>query len=176
MILINPFDPANSRLLIEDIVLSNVGAFRQVDPNAAEAGGILLGFRRASHLHVTIATPPGPRDLRTKFSFSRDDESHQRIALSEWLRSEETMDYIGEWHTHPESHPQPSSLDVREWQQICRRRAEPMIFMIQGILGSWIGFGVGRAIKAATRAPATQRTVAHSNLIRPKPDTSSVAE
>jgi integrative and conjugative element protein (TIGR02256 family) len=173
MILINPFDQKNSRLLIEDIVLSDVGAFRQVDLNAAEAGGILLGFRRGSHLHVTMATPPGPTDVRNKFSFSREDESHPRIALSEWSRSEETMDYIGEWHTHPEPDPLPSSLDLREWRKISRERAEPMVFMIQGILGSWIGLGVGRVVKVATHASETEQIVTRSNLNRPMFKTSS---
>ena len=93
-----------------------------------------------------MATPPGPRDRRSKYHFHRDVEFHAQIALSEWAKSLETMDYVGEWHTHPESYPQPSQLDLQEWQQICRRRKELMVFMIQGILGSWIGVGLHRDI------------------------------
>jgi integrative and conjugative element protein (TIGR02256 family) len=74
----------------------------------------------------------------------------RQIALSEWAKSLETMDYVGEWHTHPEIHPQPSALDLQEWQQICRRRKELMVFMIQGILGSWVGVGLHRDIRHAT--------------------------
>ena len=61
----------------------------------------------------------------------------------------ETMDYLGEWHTHPESHPQPSHLDMREWLNICGRRRAPMIFIIQGTISCWVGLGIGRAVKMA---------------------------
>jgi integrative and conjugative element protein (TIGR02256 family) len=148
MILNNPFAP-NSRVLIEDGVLANVDAFRQVKPSAAEAGGILLGFRRDTHLHIAMATPPGPRDQRTRYHFFRDVEFHSQIALLEWAKNQETMDYVGEWHTHPEGNPQPSTLDLREWRQICHRRREPMVFVIQGILGPWVGIGLNRDIKVS---------------------------
>jgi integrative and conjugative element protein (TIGR02256 family) len=149
MILGNPLSTNDSRILIEDSVMANAGVYRQVKTNAPEAGGILLGFRRDIHLHVAMATPPGPRDRRTKYHFYRDAESHAQTALSEWAKTQETMDYVGEWHTHPEHHPQPSALDLQEWRQICRRGKEPMVFMILGTLSCWIGIGLGRDIKIA---------------------------
>jgi integrative and conjugative element protein (TIGR02256 family) len=150
MVYNNPFDLENSRLLIEDLVLTDVSAFRQTEPHAAEAGGILLGYRRDVHLHVVMATPPGPSDTRSKFRFWRHDESHALIALSEWTKSCETMDYIGEWHTHPEGYPQPSTLDLHEWRKICASRKQPMVFLIQGTLDKWVGVGLGRAIAVST--------------------------
>lgn len=150
MIYSNPFDRKNSRVLVEDSVLRDVSAYRQVERAATEAGGILLGYRRDAHLHVVMATAPGPSDTRSKFRFCRDDESHARIALSEWTKSGETMDYIGEWHTHPQSQPQPSTLDLSEWRNICTRRKEAMVFVIQGTLGTWVGVGFGRAIREST--------------------------
>jgi integrative and conjugative element protein (TIGR02256 family) len=149
MILGNPLGADESRILIEDSVIANVGMYRQVEPSAVEAGGILLGFRRDTHLHVALATSPGPRDRRSKYHFYRDVEFHARTALSQWAMTQETMDYVGEWHTHPEDYPQPSALDLQEWQRICRRRKEPMVFMIQGILGRWIGIGLGRNIEVS---------------------------
>jgi integrative and conjugative element protein (TIGR02256 family) len=122
MVLSNPFGARNSRVLIEDSVIANVSAFRQAEPSAVEAGGILLGFRRDTHLHIAMATPPGPRDRRSKHHFYRDVEFHAQIALLEWAKTQETMDYFGEWHTHPEDHPQPSALDLQEWRQIVRRQ------------------------------------------------------
>ena len=136
-------------MLVEDVVISHVCAFRQTTPHAAEAGGILLGFRRGEHLHVALATPPGPRDRRSKYHFFRAAEFHAQIAHSEWVKAHETMDYVGEWHTHPENHPQPSALDLQEWRQICQRRKDPMVFIIQGLLGRWIGLGFGRDIRVS---------------------------
>ena len=147
MVLPNPSGLEGSLLLIEDSVLLQVGSFRQSELQATEAGGILLGYRRGPHLHVMIATAPGPGDKRSRYHFSRDDRSHALIARTEWERSGETMDYIGEWHTHPESNPKPSSLDFCEWLMICKRRTDPMVFLIQGIRGIWVGVGVGRLMQ-----------------------------
>jgi integrative and conjugative element protein (TIGR02256 family) len=148
----NPFDPDKSGLLIEDSVLLTLSGFRQTRPHAAEAGGILLGYRRDVHLHIVIATPPGPSDTWSRFRFRRDDESHARIALAAWSNSGETIDYLGEWHTHPESDPRPSTLDLAEWRKICARRKEPMLFLIQGTGRQWVGVGFGHAIKVSNEA------------------------
>jgi integrative and conjugative element protein (TIGR02256 family) len=152
MVYRNPFDPNNSGLLIEVAVLSQLGAFRQTRAHATEAGGILLGYRRDAHLHVVMATPPGPSDTRGRIRFRRDDESHARIALAEWSNSGEMIDYLGEWHTHPESDPLPSTLDLEEWRKICSRRKDPMVFLIQGTLSQWVGIGLGHAIKVSSDA------------------------
>jgi integrative and conjugative element protein (TIGR02256 family) len=145
----NPFDPSHSGLLIEDDVLAQLGAFRQTQAHASEAGGILLGYRRDVHLHVVRATAPGTSDTRTRFRFWRHDKSHARIAFAEWSNSGETMDYLGEWHTHPESDPRPSTLDLNEWRKISTRRQEPMVFLIQGTRGRWVGVGLGRTIEVS---------------------------
>jgi len=57
------------------------------------------------------------------------------------------MDYVGEWHTHPESGPAPSSLDFCEWRKICKRRKEMMLFLIQGTEAVWMGVGMGNPLK-----------------------------
>jgi integrative and conjugative element protein (TIGR02256 family) len=76
------------------------------------------------------------------------------MALAEWSNSGETMDYIGEWHTHPESDPRPSALDLDEWRKICHRRNDTMVFLIQGTLHQWVGVGLGHAIKVSSGTDA----------------------
>jgi integrative and conjugative element protein (TIGR02256 family) len=149
IILNNPFGRLNARLLIEDSVLGRVNEFRQIASSDPEAGGILLGFRREAHLHVASATPPGPQDRRSRYHFRRDVAFHSQIALLEWTKSQETMDYLGEWHTHPERDPRPSKLDLREWRQICGCHKEPMVFLIQGISRRWVGVGLGQYIESS---------------------------
>jgi integrative and conjugative element protein (TIGR02256 family) len=137
----NPLD-GSSKLLIEDSVLQLIKAERQLAPTAPEAGGILLGYRRNAHLHVTGATTPQPGDTRSRTRFDRRDERHGMAAIAAWRKSGETMDYLGEWHTHPERLPEPSSLDRSEWRKICARASTPMIFAICGYDGAmWVGVG-----------------------------------
>jgi integrative and conjugative element protein (TIGR02256 family) len=62
------------------------------------------------------------------------------------------MDYLGEWHTHPEEKPIPSFLDISEWRKICSARKERMIFVIVGWTGNlWLGEGQGNNIIQTTQ-------------------------
>lgn len=138
---------ADSNVLFESEPLKSMDQYRQDVIEKSEAGGILLGFRRNSHLHVTIATLPQPTDRRQRYSFERAPLHHQQLALHHWRASQMTMDYLGEWHTHPESNPSPSSLDMSEWKKICKVQTRPMVFVILGWSGDiWLGLSSGEAI------------------------------
>lgn len=129
-------------LLVEPGVLEVVLAHRQLGSLDLEAGGILLGLRRGDHLHVIDLTTPGPGDKRSRTSFKRSQRHHLERALERWRESGCVIDYVGEWHTHPEPQPSPSSLDRSEWRAICAHRSDPMLFLIAGI-GEELWAGVG---------------------------------
>lgn len=131
------------QVLIEAQVLITISRHRQDAPRKAEAGGILLGQRRGIHMHVVEATEPAPKDRRGRTHFDRSPAVHQEIATARWHRSGGTVDYVGEWHTHPEDMPSPSRIDREAWQAIYRSRAPaPMIFIIAGMSGHhWVGLG-----------------------------------
>src|ERR1700730_6975363 len=67
-----------------------------------EAGGVLLGRYRGPHIEIMNCTTPLPEDLRTRFSFVWQDKGHQKAAIKEWLESGGSINFVGEWHTHPE--------------------------------------------------------------------------
>jgi integrative and conjugative element protein (TIGR02256 family) len=152
-------------ILIEDDVLSSLQAFRQQGPTASEAGGILIGFRRGIHLHVTHATTPGPLDRRSRYEFQRLDPVHQQTAFELWERSRHTADYIGEWHTHPQVRPLPSCIDRREWGEITRAKPAPMILAILGQQDCWIGIGHSKRLVIATQMPSNS----HLSVRRAQP-------
>lgn len=132
----------DGRILIESNVLGALDPFRQRDLSSPEAGGILLGFRRGIHLHVVDLTTPHPDDTRRRTGFHREATEHQRIALARWSVSGGRMDYLGEWHTHPECSPKPSVIDRKEWKVIVAHRTTPMLFLILGTMGQpWLGIG-----------------------------------
>jgi integrative and conjugative element protein (TIGR02256 family) len=138
---------ADSKILVEAIPLESVDQYRQNNEVIPEAGGILLGYRREAHLHITMATHPQPSDKRRRYWFSRSPSYHQQVAIRQWQASGMTMDYLGEWHTHPETIPSPSSLDLLEWGKICRKRPSAMVFAIVGWSGDiWLGVSQGNAI------------------------------
>lgn len=136
------------KILIEREVWQKIIPHRQRDTAAPEAGGILLGYRRGEHLHVIDATLPQAEDHSSRFQFTRAKQPHQDIALARWEESSGTIDYLGDWHTHPEGNPSPSGLDASEWRKIYLPRAVPMLFIILGrSSGVWIGVGSGVRLK-----------------------------
>jgi integrative and conjugative element protein (TIGR02256 family) len=146
MLLSLPFGPKNALVLIEPQVLQRLVTFRQLGPSAPEAGGILLGYRRGPHAHVFDVTVPTKRDVRSRFAFSRHGADHQRVATRRWKQSGETMDYVGEWHTHPEDNPSPSNVDLQHWREIARAASRPMVFLIVGRQSNWYGAGLRRRL------------------------------
>lgn len=150
---IHPFQ-TSARILIEPNVLDIISQFRQDAASKPEAGGILLGYRRGHHLHIIEATIPQRSDRRSLFGFLRRDRHHRDVAIKRWRESNATVDYLGEWHSHPEVRPKPSHIDVSEWRKICRREpAAAMVFMIVGMDGSfWLGVGTDNHVFEASAA------------------------
>lgn len=99
---------------------------------ANEAGGILLGCRRGAHFEVTGISLPQPTDRATPRSFQRNIFGHQQLATETWSRGSGMVDHIGEWHTHAESVPKASRVDVRAWTDLAARRKRPMLGLIVG--------------------------------------------
>jgi integrative and conjugative element protein (TIGR02256 family) len=147
----SPF-PAEGRVLVEAEPLMLMDAHRQNDARKPESGGILLGFRRGAHIHITMATPPQLADSRSRYLFQRSSRYHQEIALRQWNISKEEVDYVGEWHTHPQQLPSPSTTDITEWRKLSARLQMPMVFLIMGWSGEiWLGLSKAHEVKKCSR-------------------------
>lgn len=102
--------------------------------DSKEAGGILLGHVRGEHLEIIEATEPSFWDRRFRFLFERMPYFHHKLAMKRWKESSGLVRYVGEWHTHPQNYPIPSSIDLREWQILAadRRDGRPLLALIVG--------------------------------------------
>jgi integrative and conjugative element protein (TIGR02256 family) len=130
-------------------------SFRQTTATAKEAGGILLGRYIIDCQDVVVdeATAPTRSDRRTRFTFHRDAISHQRIIDERWHASRGRFHYLGEWHTHPETSPTPSSVDLADWRRRLRTDrfdANSLLFIIVGIRNLRIWEGRGHEIHELT--------------------------
>jgi integrative and conjugative element protein (TIGR02256 family) len=103
-------------------VVETLNQYVQDRPQKAEAGGVLIGrhIRGSTDIVVDEVTTPMPQDRRTRFRFFRSRKSHQSRVDEVWARSARTGTYLGEWHTHPERDPCPSSIDTAEWKRKLR--------------------------------------------------------
>ncbi|WP_116828022.1 Mov34/MPN/PAD-1 family protein [Pseudomonas syringae] len=132
-------------------VLETFKSYIQVEPNDLEAGGLLLGYVRGSHLEIIEATVPTKFDKRLRYFFERMQELHDAIAHKRWVQSDGKIRYLGEWHTHPENYPSPSGIDLREWHVLAAKRKDgrPVLGVIVGRHGLYVENTprLGRAVR-----------------------------
>ena len=136
---------------ISDTVVETINRYSSMPENTTEAGGILIGHYRNPHIEVLRCSEPMARDRRTRTMFDRCDEGHQHLALTSWRNSARTETFVGEWHTHPELTPTPSSLDIQTWKRVTRTNvAGSTLFLIKGYTDWWAGLGTGKMLLPLT--------------------------
>lgn len=138
----------NQFVYLGDQPLQVFEKYIQEGHDSTEAGGILLGYVRGDHLEIIEATEPSRLDRRFKFLFERMPYFHHRFAMRRWRESNGLIRYLGEWHTHPQNHPMPSSIDLREWEKLAKDRHDgrPILAVIVGCQGLHVEymFSTGR--------------------------------
>ncbi|MFW4597076.1 Mov34/MPN/PAD-1 family protein [Pseudomonas aeruginosa] len=133
-------EPSSKRLVVvSEEVMTLITSYRQSSPEDWEAGGILMGKRRGQHLEVNFATAPQVKDIRSRYGFIRHPDGHQEIAESRLKLTNGEENYIGEWHTHPENHPLPSTIDTRDWRRLSKNHRAPLLVIIGGIQACYFG-------------------------------------
>lgn len=117
-------------------VLSRLNTFRQVKCYMPESGGVLIGEVYGNNgFWIKDVTIPGKQDFSSRYKFTRQDTSHQKIVENWHIKSKGTMQYLGEWHSHPEKKPSPSVIDLCSWKQLSLKMerqmgVQPFLFLI----------------------------------------------
>jgi integrative and conjugative element protein (TIGR02256 family) len=127
-------------IIISTDVIDQISVYRQVNKNINESGGILLGYRREPHLEIISFTSPSEQDIQSPISFVRKDISHKLELDKKWDESNKKIDYVGEWHTHPQITATPSPIDKTNWSNKFRDDNDKgMIGIILGTKNDWFG-------------------------------------
>lgn len=113
-------------------VQSLLYAYRQTAGDAAEAGGVLIGYENARTGHFTVsgATEPQVADFRSRMSLFLSKQHRKMIN-----KLDPPYGYVGTWHTHPSATPVPSSVDLRDWKKCIkqnRNSTSALVFVIAG--------------------------------------------
>ncbi|MEZ8142867.1 Mov34/MPN/PAD-1 family protein [Enterovibrio sp. FF113] len=123
-------------VVIEPLAINAMRSLRQISPTAFEAGGVLIGERRGESFVVKEITIPSPEDRASRFHFIRQCSHHQLAIVGVNRRSGGTSNYLGEWHTHPQDQPYPSSIDFKNWRSSLRDQ-KPCLVAVVGRGGDW---------------------------------------
>ncbi|MHC2276473.1 integrative and conjugative element protein (TIGR02256 family) [Bradyrhizobium diazoefficiens] len=112
--------------------LATFDAHRQRRFYHREAGGQLFARVRGNDWEIVAATGPRSRDRRGRFSF----RPHRASEQEEIFRHHELgLDYVGDWHTHPEDVPTPSSDDLSSIAELVRRSTHHLPGFLLVIVG-----------------------------------------
>lgn len=109
-----------------------------------ETGGILMGYTVDEDTVVTEVVGPGPRSSSGRRHFKPDANWQAAEVARIYADSGRTMTYLGDWHSHPNSLPFPSMLDLWTARQIASspdaRNPNPLILIVGGGIHSrWLG-------------------------------------
>lgn len=146
--------PNGGRVKLTLEALTCLDVFRQTGLKDKEAGGVLFGryVEGTEDVIIDSMSKPTKRDKRRRFSFFRSKSDHQKIIEQRWEESGGTSNYLGEWHSHPEDIPSPSSTDRKDWIRKLREDrfdADFLVFLILGIkqINVWEGGKGTRTLK-----------------------------
>lgn len=110
---------------------------------ANESGGILLGKVYTDHVFVEEITKPNILDKYGQYFFIRSMKTAQRKINKFWRRSDGTVIYLGEWHTHQEANPRPSNVDRKMIHDALNNTIMEIDFLFLLIIGQkktiWAG-------------------------------------
>lgn len=139
-------------LKISDGVLEHLMKNKQKGLFATETGGQL--FAEFSKEAITIVHASGPRiqdKRRTRFSFAPSRQVETKEIDAFFKRG---LHFVGDWHTHPESRPIPSQLDLESMAKCYLESIHNLDAFVMIIVGTdefphglWIGLHNANGIK-----------------------------
>lgn len=137
------FSDSNRVLIINPNVLKVFEKCEQKGHNSREAGGILLGYVCKHYDEIVKATVPNQLDSRGPSFFKRLKKPAQLRINRSWGKSEGSLIYLGEWHTHCVVNPQPSVIDRKMIKKVFDETKIEIDFLYLIIVGLnqsyWMG-------------------------------------
>lgn len=137
--------PNGPHIAFSNDVLCHWSANRQKRWRAKEAGGqIFARIQGDAEWLIGKATGPKVTDVRSRFRFRAERSDEQRDIDNLF---EDGWHYVGDWHTHPESRPRPSSDDLKSMNDIAEKSRHELPGLLLVIVGTadipdgiWVSF------------------------------------
>lgn len=99
-----------------------------------ETGGVLMGYKKEKEIGITHIIGPGPDAIHELYSFTPDNDYHEKEIARVYSSTGKDISYIGDWHTHPNNAAYLSSRDKRTLKNIASykpsRLPEPLMIVL----------------------------------------------
>lgn len=128
------FEYKNIKISISQSVLDGLNKFVQTGKKL-ENGGVLMGSIFDDRIEILRISVPTPFDRCNRYGFVRDKRSAKLFIDYEFINSNGKIIYLGEWHTHPEDYPTPSSQDKKMIREQYKENVFDEKFLLMLILG-----------------------------------------
>jgi integrative and conjugative element protein (TIGR02256 family) len=152
---------SGQRLIFSSAVLDHLAKYRQLRCWQRESGGQLFARLALPDIIVEEATGPRRSDWRTRTTYLPNRRAEQREIANSHAQG---LHFVGDWHTHPEPIPVPSSQDTESMRDLVSRSKHALNGFVLTIVGNeafpaglsvWV-FGGADGINLL---PHTQRTL-----------------
>lgn len=100
-----------------------------------ETGGVLMGCITDDGITVEAISGPGPKAIHENFYFRADPNYIDMFIDMSYANSQGKWEYLGEWHTHPQTTPEPSIKDLISLEEIAESSDNFAILLIIGAIG-----------------------------------------
>lgn len=128
--------PGGPAIVLTEQVITTFDDFRQRSRRDKEAGGQLFAKFAGTDTIIMEATGPTLLDRRHRTGF----EPNQWLQRREIRRKRGLgLHFIGDWHTHPESIPRPSYVDLQNMQECFLRSTHELANFVLIIVGTATG-------------------------------------
>lgn len=112
---------------VVDFISKDIAKYLEV-----ETGGVLFGNVVNNRIVVKKAIDGGKKAIRERFLFKADkDYVDMNIDM---IRANTDYFYLGEWHTHPQTNPEPSIIDLNSISEIAASLPKFALLTIIGFL------------------------------------------
>ncbi len=120
--------------------LTNIGKSHYPD----EFGGFLIGYYSSDLKQLNITATILPTIFKaTKYKFERDTTGINETLINYYKQIPKTY-YVGEWHTHPDNMPVPSTTDIKAINNILNHKGKSIqnpVLLIIGYNKQKVEFG-----------------------------------
>jgi integrative and conjugative element protein (TIGR02256 family) len=113
-------------------VVGHFVAHRQTGKIKTEIGGQLFARFFKNDARVLRATGPSASDKRG-WAWFRPDQRIQNVEIKRVFKEE--LHFVGDWHTHPERKPSPSSRDLESMEDCFKKSRHELKAFVMVIVG-----------------------------------------
>jgi len=137
-------------------VLNHFDKHKQKKWLSCEAGGQLFAeiIEKPFRIRITEVTGPRKTDRRSVFGYVPDRDAEKVEIAERYLRN---IDFVGDWHTHPQKIPIPSSTDESSMFEMVQQSNYDLPGLLMIIIGQSI-FPEGIHVSFYSKASSVRLT------------------